>query len=123
MNVDPALMLAIVGAGGVGAVFTATLNALVNRKRLGAQAADIIQRAAAGVVTTLQDEDKRKGLRIAELERRETELEERVACLEREREADRHAAQLHAAWDHLAVAELSTSGSRLPAPPPLYAKH
>lgn len=120
---SPDIILAVVGAGGVGAVITATLNALVQRKRLGAQAADIIQRAAAGVVTTLQEEDKRKGLRIAELERKEQMLERRVDHLERERDADRHAAQLHAAWDHLAVAELSTVESRLPPPPPLYAKH
>jgi hypothetical protein len=121
VSVTPDLLLAIVGAGGVGAIFTATLNALVNRKRLGAQAADIIQRAAAGVVTTLQDEDARKGRRIEDLERKEDLLEKRVACLERERDADRHAQQLHAAWDHLAIQQLG-EGSKLPPPPPLYAK-
>lgn len=120
---SPDIILAVVGAGGVGAVFTATLNALVQRKRLGAQAADIIQRAAAGVVTTLQEEDRRKSKRITDLENKEELLERRVAHLERERDADRHAAQLHAAWDHLAIAELSTIPSRLPPPPPLYAKH
>ncbi len=117
----PDVILAIVGAGGVGAVFTASLNALVQRKRLGAQAADIIQQAAAGVVTTLRQEDERKSARIAELERREEALEHRVAHLERERDSDRHAQQLHAAWDHLAIQELG-EGSKLPPPPPLYAK-
>jgi hypothetical protein len=119
---NPDLTLAIVGAGGVASVLTASLNALLNRKRLGAQAADIIQRAAAGVVTTLQDEDARKARRIDELERKEELLERRVQCLEDERNADRHAQQLHAAWDHLAMIELGDD-SKLPPPPPLYAKH
>jgi hypothetical protein len=117
----PDVILAIVGAGGVGAVFTATLNALMQRKRLGAQAADIIQRAAAGVVATMQEEDARKSRRIKELEDREDLLERRVGILENERDADRHAQQLHAAWDHLAITELGKS-TELPPPPPLYAK-
>jgi hypothetical protein len=119
--ISPEIVLSIIGAGGAGAVFTATMNAIMQRKRLGAQAADIIQRAAAGVVATMQDEDARKGRRIAELERREELLEKRVDCLERERDADRHAQMLHAAWDHLALQELGAD-TKLPPPPPLYSK-
>lgn len=112
MSADSAVSIALaVVISGTGAAF---VTGMWNRKQLGANAAKIITDAAAGVVQTMTTERVDMLVRLDALERQ-------VGSLLRQRSADREAAILHAAWDHLAIAHLQEHAVHLPDPPPLYA--
>lgn len=112
------LVLGALGTLGLGSVLAAMVSGFFSRRKLGADATEIITKAASGVVERIEADNER--LR-EDLER---EREERKA--ERDdfrRVVDEHTAvlQLHAAWDHMAVVKLQEAGIRdLPTPPPLY---
>lgn len=130
------ILLSATGAGVLGAV----INGIINRKKLGAEATNIITQAATGVVERLEAEIKRKGsdleaatARIRELEERVRVVEQRESdhateCQEREKERAhemlliRETLQVHAAWDFRAVRaleEFSLRKTDLRPPPPL----
>lgn len=120
MTVDAtAILQALAALGGLAGI-AAIINAVMGKRKIGAEATEIIERAAAGVVTRLEGEIQRKDARIDELQTREDELEQRVSDLEREREAQRHTNQEHVAWDYVAWRELQGHGTELDPPPPLY---
>lgn len=111
------LVIGVLGTLGIGSVVAAVVSGLFSRKKLGADATQIITQAAAGVVERTEADNARLRAEVAEerlmREQRENELRRLI---------DQHTRvlQLHAAWDHIAVERLAAAGIELPEPPPLY---
>lgn len=121
------ILIGILGAGGLGAIATAVITGLFSKKRLGAEATEIITKAAAGVVTNLESEiDRQKEAReelVAEHseERREWQrkIEELAEAHVAERKEWQRVLQLHVSWDAIAIAKMAEFGVDLPPTPPL----
>lgn len=126
------LLVAVLGALGIGTVAGAVVNGLFSRRKLGAEATEIITKAASGVVQDVRAELERKTLEMARMRSEHSEQlvqmrQEHTEHLQRlltghleEMDAVRVALQLHSAWDAAAVVELARLGIELPtAPPPL----
>lgn len=114
------IVIAALSAGGIGAIIAAVVTGLFSKKKLGAEATEIITKAASGVVQRIEAELAR------ERERRETERTDHNARIDRmekehgeEREEWRRVLQLHVAWDAIAIAEMAKLGIELPPAPPL----
>lgn len=111
------IVIGILGTLGLGAVGAAVVTGLFSRKKLGADATEIISRAAAGVVERTEADNARLRADLAatelRLNRRDTEIRRLI---------DQHTRvlQLHAAWDHVVVEKCKMQGIELPPPPPLY---
>jgi hypothetical protein len=121
------VLVALLGGGGFAAVIAAVITGLFTRRKLGAEATEIITKAAAGVVTNLTAEVARQeaarkeqaGVYEAQIAAHEAKLEEMAAAHVHEREEWRRVLQLHVAWDAIAIAKLSEVGVDLPETPPL----
>lgn len=121
------VIVAALGAGSVGAVIAALITGLFTKRKLGAEATEIITKAASGVVESLNGEIVRVNSALAAV--RAEQSRERISHARELRERDaRHAAQmsavrrtlqLHVAWDVMAIARLGEHGIDLPEPPPL----
>ena len=110
---EPDVIVQLLGSAVLAAIAGAIINGIINRRKLGAEATEIITKAASGVVERLEAERAR-------IAGERDQLLERVRALEIREETDRAVLQLHAAWDHLAVEALTRAGiSDLPQPPPL----
>lgn len=114
------LIVAALGAGSVGAVIAAVVTGLFSKRKLGAEAAEIITRAASGVVKDIEAQLARARQQLTE----ERDLHQRqMMAVQRDHELEltdiRAVLQLHVAWDTLALAELSKIGVDLPPVPPL----
>lgn len=120
-----AFIVAMFSGGTLGAVLVAIINGLFFKKRTGAEAAEVIQRAAAGLTTSVTGELERV-TRQHEADR-ETWNNQRLALEEsirRERRDTRAVLQLHAAWDALVYAAVRDAGlDNVPEPPPLLPPH
>jgi|GEM_PF-3524825 len=114
---DSTTLAAFLGGGGVAAIVTAVVTGLFSKRKLGAEATEIITKAASGVVERIEKDN--------------LDLRAEVTGLKEAREQDkrewrqvtrdwRAALQLHAAWDALAIAKLHEAGIEIPEPPPLY---
>ena len=113
-------IVAVLGAGGLGAVFAAIVAGLFSRKKLGAEATEIITKAAAGVVTNMQAEIDRQVLRNNALVAEHRAFVDRLMASHAEEvEEFRRVLQLHVAWDSIAIAEMAKLGVNLPPAPPL----
>lgn len=111
------LVVALVGGGTIAAV----INAVMARKKLGADATKVITEAAAGVATDLRKDNADLRTEVATLRRQVTECEAREDRWELERREWRDILQVHAAWDHMAVTALRRAGvSDIALPPALY---
>lgn len=98
------IIVAALASGGLGAILVAIVNGIFSKRKLGAEATEIITRAAAGVVESLERQLK-------------TEREIFAA----EREGHRRAWELHIAWDEAVIARMAEAGIELPpapSPPP-----
>lgn len=114
------VLAALLGAGGLGAIFAAIVTGLFSKRKLGAEATEIITKAAAGVVTNLQAEVDRQVQRTERMmAHHSAEIRSLVLGVRREREESRRVAQLHAAWDAMARAKLIENGIDIPPVPPL----
>jgi NAD(P)H-dependent flavin oxidoreductase YrpB (nitropropane dioxygenase family) len=100
-----ALVIAVAAAvGGVGGV-VALLNLPKMRRKMDADTADVLTKAALALVEPL---------------RRQVEvLGSRVQTMEAEQLAQHRLHTAHKAWDELAFAVASEAGMVLPPPPPL----
>lgn len=117
-------IVAVLGAGGLGAIAAAIVTGLFSKRKLGAEATEIITNAAAGVVKSMEGQ-----LARSEQARREDQAEharemaEMAAAHVAERNEWRKVLQLHVAWDVLAIqrmAEQNLDGKpELPPPPPV----
>lgn len=114
------LIVTILGAGGIGAIIAAVVAGLFSKRKLGAEATEIITKAAAGVVTNLESELRRQ---VLAREAAETDcsvrLREMAAAHVTERAAWQRVLQLHVAWDAIAIARLAELEINLPPTPPL----
>lgn len=131
MDDRTAIIVALLTSGGIFAIIGAAINGIFTKRKLGAEATEIITKAASGVVTDLRRslEDSR-----AEMDRMKTNHAavlaamrgDSQAALERlekqhsdEREEWRRVLQLHVAWDAIAIAKMAEIGVELPPAPPL----
>lgn len=115
-----AVVAALLGAGGLGAIVAAVVTGLFSKRKLGAEATEIITKAAAGVVTNMQAEIDRQMARNKELvERHERDMGRVMTDHKREVEDMRRVLQLHVAWDTIAIAKMAEVGVDLPPAPPL----
>lgn len=115
-----AVIAALLGAGGLGAIVAAIVTGLFSKRKLGAEATEIITKAAAGVVTNMQAEIDRQVKRNDDLvEEHRATLARVMADHQREKEDVRRVLQLHVAWDAIAIAKLGDLGVDLPPAPPL----
>lgn len=140
------IIVAILASTAVSSVVVAVVTGYFSKKRVqgeadkfGADASDIIQKAAAGVVTSIREDNARireeqtaeRIEHIRKTDEIERRAEETVASAERkmdkmatEHEAElehiRRVLQLHVAWDAMAVAKLAQANIvDLPPAPPL----
>lgn len=126
-----ALLAAMLGTAGVGTIVGALIAGLFARRKLGAEATEIISRAASGVVQDISATLERKSVEMATMRSEHSAQlvqmrEEHDAQLRRMREdhateldAVRVVLQLHVAWDAVAISELGRLGINLPPAPPL----
>lgn len=111
------IVIAILSTGSLAAIAGAIVTGVFNRKRLGADATEIITRAASSVVERIEGENERLRKEIEELKNDRAILRDMI-------EEHTKVLQLHAAWDALAVAKLREHDILdLPDPPPMYHPH
>lgn len=114
------VLAALLGAGGFSAIIAAVITGAFSKRKLGAEATEIITKAAAGVVTNMQAEIDRQVKRNEELvTQHKAEMALLVAKHEREMGEVRQVLQLHVAWDLIAIAKMKDLGIELPPAPPL----
>lgn len=116
----PAVVTAVLGAAGLGAIVAAIIAGLFSKRKLGAEATEIITKAAAGVVTNLQGEiDRQIQLRRDQAVLDKTTMQAMIENHDRELENVRRVLQLHVAWDVIAITKMAELGIILPDAPPL----
>lgn len=114
------LVVGLLGGGGLGAIILAIITGLFSKKKLGAEATEIITKAAAGVVTSLQAElDRQVIARETQTLEHRQDMVDLMAAHDREIEEVRRVLQLHVAWDLMAIAKLQDLGVTMPPAPPL----
>lgn len=112
------IVIGILGTLGIGSVLAAVVTGIFSRKKLGADATEIITKAAAGVVERTEADNARLRADLnTERAAREADRREFRNLID----SHTRTLQLHASWDAMAVAKLAEVGIELPAPPPLYA--
>ena len=117
---QPEIIVAILGTGGISAIVAAIVTGLFSKRKLGAEATEIITKAAAGVVTNLQSEiDRQVKARQDDALQAKAALEALMRSHAEEMEEVRRVLQLHVAWDAIAIARLGELGVELPPAPPL----
>jgi uncharacterized membrane protein YebE (DUF533 family) len=117
---DGTLLAAILGSGGAGAILAAIVTGLFSKRKLGAEATEIITKAAAGVVTNMQAEIDRQVKRNDDLiHDHKQAMRDLVEAHNQEMENVRRVLQLHVAWDAIAISKMNDMGIHLPPPPPL----
>lgn len=116
-------------SGALASVVGTVISVMANRRKLGAEATEVITKAASGVVSDMRHDnerlrtaDREKTQRITELEHRVDFLEDDQRASDREREDWLRVLELHSAWDLLAIAKLRELDPSfdLPNPPPLH---
>lgn len=114
------LVIGLLGGGGLATIIGSIITAALTKKKLGAEATEIITNAASSVVTRLESEVQRA---VADRERMRAECDADLAKARREfadeREQWRRVLQLHVVWDAIAIAEMAKLGIDLPPAPPL----
>lgn len=114
------VVIAILGAGGVSAIIAAIVTGLFSKKKLGAEATEIITKAAAGVVTNLQGEvDRQSRAREDAALQHRLDMAAIIEAHDTEMVEVRRVLQLHVAWDTMVKAICHEHGIELPPVPPL----
>lgn len=88
------ILVSLFGAGTIGVI----INALISRRKIGADATQVITQAAASLVSSTTG---------------------RLEAVERELTAIRSSARKHEAWDRQVVRQLRAAGLEVADPPPL----
>lgn len=113
------LLIGLLGGGSLATIVSSLVMSLSNRRKLGADATEIITRAATGVVTRLEQEIVRKqGEHDAEVTELRGKLDRIIREWKDERESVRRTLQLHVAFDQLAIAKLAEAGIVIGMDPP-----
>ena len=114
------ILVAVLGTAGVSTVIAAIVTGLFSKRKLGAEATEIITKAATSVVTNLQGELARQQSVNTELVREHKEhITSLLASHAEEMEEVRRVLQLHVSWDAIAIARMAEVGIDLPPAPPL----
>lgn len=125
------VILAVVGAVLSSGVVAAIVTGLFSKKRMSAEAADIITKAASGVVVSIESELLRQrtdnerqraeheAAMIRQQESHESKMQALVDSHNEEMEEVRRVLQLHVAWDAIAIAKMAEFDVILPPAPPL----
>jgi hypothetical protein len=108
--VSPVLQL--LGSGALGALLLAVVNGIFSKRKLSAEATNIITKAASGVVERLEKENTRQSAR---LESQQATIDSHARLLRQQGEA----IAIHAFWDNQAFTVAKDHGIDLPEPPPL----
>jgi len=107
----------MLGAGGVTTILLYVVNAVITRKKRGAETDNVsatatkaVADAASGLVDRFEKDNERLRARVEALElfREESALE---------KEEGRRVLQLHAAWDALVIAALQGANPPITLPP------
>lgn len=109
-------VVTLLGSGAVGAVVAAIINGFFNKRKLSAEATNIISQAAGGVVQNLQDDNTR--LRAANALVSDRERRTRRAIRKRDEEF-REILDEHRLWDMTVAEKLRKAGIDVPDPPNL----
>lgn len=117
---SPDIVVAVLGAGGLSAIIGAAVTGMFSKKKLGAEATEIITKAAASVVTNMQaDLDRQMARNRTMVDEHRTQMADLCAAHAQEMAEVRRVLQLHVAWDAIAIAKMSEIGVTLPPAPPL----
>lgn len=106
-------LLQLLGSGALGALLLAVVNGIFSKRKLSAEATDIITKAASGVVERLEHENTRQS---AKLEAQQVTIDGLV----RVQRVQGEAIAIHAFWDNQAFSVARDHGIDLPEPPPLH---
>jgi hypothetical protein len=118
--VNAANLALLLGGGGISAIIAAIIAGFFSKRKRGAEATEIITKAAAGVVTNMQSEiDRQVAARHEMVLAHREAMSALMASHDREIEEIRRTLQLHVAWDTMAMAKLLEVGISLPPVPPL----
>lgn len=109
------IIVAALASGGLGAILVAIVNGIFSKRKLGAEATEIITRAAAGVVESLEGQLKAQ----RDLMRMQTEAYEKERAEWAMERAESIAAwKRHIAWDEAVIARVEAeAGIKLPPAP------
>lgn len=108
------VIIALLGGGSIAGILGAVINGIFSRRKLGADATEVITKAASGVVERIEQDNERLRKEVETHEERDAYWRGLIAEHTR-------VLQLHAAWDHMAVQKLREAGiTDLPDPPPVY---
>lgn len=108
------MVLGILGASTVTAVAGALIAGFFQRKKLGADATEIITRAATGVMEQVQEDNAR-------LREENVALRTTIEDLRQMVEDHTRVLQLHVVWDAMVITKLAEAGIEdLPPAPPFY---
>ncbi len=112
-------LILLISSSGITAVIVAIITAMVNRRKLSAEATNIISQAAGGIVQRLEDENKRLNLNLEHMRNRVSDLE----LIENKRgdqmELYNHQIYAHLEYDRMLVEQLEKLGVTVAPPPPL----
>jgi len=114
------VIVAALASGGIVSVLAAVINGIFSRKKLGADAAEAISRAAAGVVERLEAEVRRQETLILKMA---DDHRSQRAEWQQERIEVRNTLAAHVAWDGIAIQKMAEFGVTLPDPPPVPRVH
>lgn len=120
-----ATIVTILAALGVGGIITSVVTGWFSKRKVGAEATEIIQRAASSLVETQQKEIERSRTEMNDLITAHREETARIArAIVSEREEWREILRQHVAWDSAAIAALNEHGIGLgPVPPVMPSRH
>lgn len=104
------------------AVIVATITAFVNRRKLSAEATNIISQAAGGVVERLENENIRLSNENEALRTRVSKLEARERTRDHRDHLFEEQVRLHQLYDEGLAIRLKEAGIEVPPPPPLVVK-
>lgn len=128
-----AVLLQVLGSVLGSTVLVSLLTAYISRRKLGAEATEIITQAATGVLeqfkadnVRLREENRTLDAKIDTIEDRVYELERMERSYRQDMVAVRETAQHHAAWDFAMITRLEELGvprEEVRPPPPLLPPH
>lgn len=120
MTLDAGLIGQLLSSTVLAAILVQALNGLLNRRKLGADAAEAITRAAGGVVETLQADNSRLRSEVEQLRLEVVDLRRSRDESEQREDEWREVLHAHAAFDYVAVRRIRESDPSFPDPPPLW---
>jgi DNA-directed RNA polymerase len=124
-------IVVVLAALGIGSVVTAVVTGLFSKRKLGAEATEIITNAASSVVKTLEaqlargEQERHEDQTRHEMEmtritvEHAREMTNMARAHTQERDAWKKVLQLHVAWDALAISKLAEMDFDMPPTPPL----